>query len=33
MIELLKEQKLPVPTENPDPKIVIQNAQDHMAAV
>lgn len=31
-IELLREQNLPVPTENPDPKIVIQNSKDHMAA-
>jgi predicted RNase H-like HicB family nuclease len=31
-VELLKEQNLPVPTENADPKIVIQNAKDHSAA-
>ncbi|MEN6334514.1 MAG: type II toxin-antitoxin system HicB family antitoxin [Phycisphaerales bacterium] len=31
-VELLKEQNLPVPMENPDPKIVIQNAKDHSAA-
>lgn len=27
-IELLKEQNLPVPEKNPDPKIVIQNARN-----
>ena len=27
-VELLKEQRLPVPVENPDPKIVIQNAKN-----
>jgi predicted RNA binding protein YcfA (HicA-like mRNA interferase family)/predicted RNase H-like HicB family nuclease len=32
-VELLKEQNLPVPAENPDPKIVIQNAKNHAAAV
>jgi predicted RNase H-like HicB family nuclease len=27
-VELLKEQNLPVPSENPDPKIVIQNTRN-----
>ncbi len=27
-VELLKEQNLPVPEKNPDPKIVIQNAKN-----
>jgi predicted RNase H-like HicB family nuclease len=27
-VELLREQKLPVPDPNPDPKIVIQNAKE-----
>jgi len=31
-IELLKEQARPAPTEDPDPKIIIQNAKDHTAA-
>ena len=32
-VELLKEQGLPVPEKNPDPKIIIQNAKNHAAAV
>jgi len=32
-VELLKEQHLPVPAENADPKIVIQNAENHGPAV
>ena len=31
-IDLLKEQRLPVPSKNPDPKIIIQNEQK-LAAV
>jgi len=31
-VELLREQGLPVPDNNPDPKIVIQNAKNHVAA-
>lgn len=31
-VELLKEQHLPVPPENPDPKIIIQNAKSHAPA-
>jgi len=30
-VELLKEQHLPIPAENPDPKIVIQNARKDAA--
>jgi hypothetical protein len=29
-VELLREQGLPVPRENPDPKIIVQNAR-HVA--
>jgi predicted RNase H-like HicB family nuclease len=31
-IDLLKEQRLPVPSKNPDPKIIIQNEQKLAAA-
>jgi predicted RNase H-like HicB family nuclease len=31
-VELLKEQKLPVPAPNPDPKIIIQNEKKLAAA-
>jgi predicted RNase H-like HicB family nuclease len=32
-ITILEEQHLPVPPENPDPKIVIQNAKNHAPVV
>lgn len=31
-VELLKEKDLPVPAQNPDPKIVIQNSKSHAPA-
>jgi hypothetical protein len=31
-VELLKEQGLPVPAKNPDPKVVIQNERKFAAA-
>ena len=31
-VRLLKEQKLPVPPKNPDPKIIIQNESKRIAA-